>query len=191
MKRRKAIIRISMGAAGIALAAGGFEWYALNGRPDFVYLRNSRSLLAALSETILPRTDTPGAKDANVQDFIVKMVEYCTIRKEQNRFISGLKDMQAFCKGRYGKDFEHCTGGQQQEAMAHFEEKGRPYKGIAGKLSYRYIGRSFFTLLKEYTVEGYCTSQAGATQGLAYAYIPGSFQGCIPLQPGQKAWATN
>ena len=79
----------------------------------------------------------------------------------------------------------------QEAALLYFEQKGQPYKGTAGKLEARLTGRSFFRILKDYTVEGYCTSAAGATKGLAYLYIPGSFHGCIPLQPGQKGWATN
>ncbi|HLX67414.1 MAG TPA: gluconate 2-dehydrogenase subunit 3 family protein, partial [Puia sp.] len=61
---------------------------------------------------------------------------------------------------------------------------------IIGKAQEVYLGRSFFTTLKKYTVEGYCTSQAGATRGLSYLYVPGSFHSCIPLQPGQRSWAT-
>jgi len=71
-----------------------------------------------------------------------------------------------------------------------FEERGKNFKGILGKAQNRFLGKSFFTTLKEYTVEGYCTSEMGATRGLAYIHIPGKYLGCIPMQPGQKVWAT-
>ena len=51
-----------------------------------------------------------------------------------------------------------------------------------GKVQYRLLGKSFFSILKELTVEGYCTSKLGATQALTYVYIPGSFQGCIEYE---------
>jgi hypothetical protein len=49
----------------------------------------------------------------------------------------------------------------------------------------------FFALLKELTVLGYCTSELGATQGLAYLAVPGEYRGCVGLRPGQKSWATS
>ncbi|HAK76772.1 MAG TPA: twin-arginine translocation pathway signal, partial [Runella sp.] len=43
--------------------------------------------------------------------------------------------------------------------------------------------------MKELTVTGYFTSEIGATKALEYLPIPGRFEGCVPLKPGQKAWA--
>jgi hypothetical protein len=191
MNRRKAILRISLAGGAIAAAVGGYKWLSITKTPDLALADQNRDLIAALAETIIPATDSPGARDANVQDFIVKMIKDCTERKEQNRFISGLAEIQDFCRDRYGRLYQHCVEKEQEDALAYFEKKGQPLKGIAGKVEYRYMGRSFFAILKDYTVEGYCTSQPGATKGLAYLYIPGSFRGCIPLLPEQKAWATN
>jgi hypothetical protein len=44
-------------------------------------------------------------------------------------------------------------------------------------------------MMKGLTVTGYFTSEIGATQALEYLPIPGKFEACIPLKPGQKAWA--
>jgi len=191
MNRRKAIIRITLGGAGLATAFGGYKWYGMAKSPDVGYVAGNRELLAALAETIIPATDTPGATEAGVADFIVMMIRECTDRKNQNKFIDGLKDLQAYSKSKYGKDYQHCSAPEQEAVLTHFEQRDRPYGGIVGKVQNRYLGKSFFTILKEYTVEGYCTSEAGATRGLAYVNVPGSFKGCMPMTPGQKAWATN
>jgi Gluconate 2-dehydrogenase subunit 3 len=191
MNRRSAILRISIATLGAITAGATYKWWTLARRPDLDYLRQNPQLIAALAETIIPATGSPGAKAAGVQDFILKMITNCTPRKEQNSFIDGLKDLQTWCRHTYSLPFEECPANQQQATLARFEEKDKPYKGNAGKLESRLLGRPFFTILKDYTVQGYCTSQPGATQGLAYAYIPGHFSACIPLQPDQKAWATN
>ncbi|MGY0037942.1 gluconate 2-dehydrogenase subunit 3 family protein [Pedobacter sp. NJ-S-72] len=54
----------------------------------------------------------------------------------------------------------------------------------------KFLGIPFFIILKQLTVEGYCTSQTGATKGLAYDYIPRTFASCIPLTKNQRSWAT-
>ena len=191
MNRRKAIYRITIAGLGIAVGGTAYKWWTLARRPDLDYVRQHTQLIAALCETIIPASDTPGANDAKVQDFILKMIRDCTPRKDQNNFISGLESIQSHCRRAYGREYEHCTPSEQAAALALYEDRGKPYKGVAGKIEARLLGRSFFAILKDYTIQGYCTSQVGATKGLAYAYIPGSFNPCIPLQKGQKAWATN
>jgi hypothetical protein len=191
MNRRKAIFRISLGAAGLATAFSGYQWYDITKAPDIPYLRSQKALLSALAETIIPATDSPGAKEAGVGDFISLMVEECTELKAQNKFINGLKELQRYSKEHFGSTFEQCRPAEQASMLQYFEKTGKTWSGVFGKIQNRFLGRSFFATLKTYTVEGYCTSEQGATQGLAYVYVPGSFQGCIPLQPGQKAWATN
>jgi len=48
----------------------------------------------------------------------------------------------------------------------------------------------FFRVLKELTVVGFCTSEAGATKFLKYAANPGPFKGDVPYSQIGKAWAT-
>jgi hypothetical protein len=190
MNRRKAILRISLAGLGIASAGAVYKWWGLVKSPDTSYLSSNKDLIAALCETIIPATDTPGARDVGTQDFIIKMIRDCTTRKEQNNFIDGLRNIQSHCHSKFGQSYEHCSHEQQAAALNHFEEKAKPYNGKMGKIELRLMGRPFFAILKDYTTQGYCTSQQGATMGLNYVYIPGSFKGCIPLEPGQKAWAT-
>lgn len=191
MNRRKAIKYISLTGLGLVTAATTYKLWNMVHTPDLTWLRENRELLAALCDTIIPATDTPGAREAGVHDFLIKMVVDCTPRKEQNTFIAGLKDLQDHCRHTYGQPFEQSTAAQRQEALSRSESRDKPWSGLAGKLEDRILGRSFFALLREYTVYGYCTSRIGATQGMSYAYIPGSFSSCIPLKPGQKCWATN
>lgn len=191
MNRRKAITYISFTGLGLVTAGASLKWWNMFHSPDLSWLKQNRELLAALCDTIIPATDTPGAREAGVHDFLVKIVSDCTPRKEQNTFIAGLKDLQEHCRHTYDRPFEQCTAAQRQETLSRCETRDKPWSGLAGKLENRVLGRPFFTLLREYTVYGYCTSRIGATQGMAYAYIPGSFNGCMPLKPGQKCWATN
>jgi hypothetical protein len=189
MNRRKAILGIFLAGTGGIVAYSGLKWYDWHKTPDFEYLSNNKKLIAALADTIIPTTDTPGAKEAGVADFIIKFVKDCSDTRSANVFIDGLKEVEAFAFDRYAKEYAACSAKEQELILKHFETK--PTKNrIIGKIQKRLMGAPFFDLLKQYTVEGYCTSELGATKGLAYLYIPGSYKGCIPMQPGQKAWAT-
>ena len=65
---------------------------------------------------------------------------------------------------------------------------GREAQG-ARRATCRSYDESFFQILKDYTLAGYFLSEIGATQALAYERVPGGFQGDLPLEPNQKAWA--
>ncbi len=191
MKRRNAIGRILLIGGGSIAAYSGYKWWDWNKGPDLAYLEHNKDLIAALAESIIPATDSPGAKEAGVHEYIIVMVKDCTEKKAQNKFIDGLKELQRYCSFSFSKTFQQCSLQQQQQTLKHFEERGKSNNGIIGKVESRFFGQSFFATLKKYTAEGYCTSEAGATKGLSYLYIPGKYIGCTPLQRGQRSWATH
>lgn len=47
----------------------------------------------------------------------------------------------------------------------------------------------FFAIARDLTMLGYFTSEIGATQALQYVDVPGRYDGCIDLKPGQKVYA--
>jgi hypothetical protein len=48
----------------------------------------------------------------------------------------------------------------------------------------------FFALVRDLTLLGYFTSEIGATKAYEYLDIPGRYDGCVDLKPGQRVWAT-
>lgn len=188
MNRRRAIY-------GIALLGGvtgtvGFNWYHKK-YPTLDSLESLHPLLTELAETIIPATDTPGARDAQVADYIIKMVRDCTEHAAQNKFLAGLYDIDAYCYDHFGLPFINCNAAERIKALKYFEKDGTLWPGVLGKAQQKFLGAPFFATLKKYTVQGYCTSQLGATRALAYDYIPGKYQGCVQYEPKQKSWATN
>ncbi|TAH02717.1 MAG: gluconate 2-dehydrogenase subunit 3 family protein [Sphingobacteriales bacterium] len=187
--RRKLLKRGLLLGTGGAIAFGGFKWYDWHKTPDFTFLENNKELLNALSETIIPATDTPGAKEANIAEYIIIMIKDCTTKVSQNRFIDGVKAINKKAISKYDKPYARCTV-QQQTILLQQYASSKPFTGKLGKLEEKYLDKSFFYTLKELTVKGYCTSKTGATKGLAYQPVPGQYIGCQPVTPSQKAWAT-
>ena len=190
MNRRKAIRNILLTSGGAVAAGAGYKWVSLNRKPHIGELDNHKALLPELAETIIPRTNTPGAKEAGVGQFIYKMIVDCADRRTQNKFIYGLHDLEQHCQSKYGRSFVACGQDEREATLRHIEQTDKPYPGILGKVQHKFMGTPFFETLKTYTVMGYCTSMLGATQGLAYELVPGTFDACIPLKPGQRSWAT-
>lgn len=190
MKRRQAIANIFFIAGTAFVAIIGYEWYDLKKKPDLKVLPSYKALIAELAETIIPETDTPGAKSAKVEDFIILFITDCEDTKEQNSFLKGLTEIEAFAYKKHRLPFEKCLPHEKVAILQHFESKSSNWHPLISKARVKVFGRTFFNQLKDLTVIGYCTSEIGCKKGLAYDYMPITYEPCIPLLKHQKSWAT-
>ena len=191
MKRRTFIIGAPLITAGAILSYSTYKWINRNIDPDFKYLLQSKAVLASLADTIIPKTNSPSASECGVHEFIIKMIIDCTETKEQNTFIQGLKEVETYSKTTYKKSFSLCLESEQIAILNYFDQKDESLSGMAGKGQRKFLGKSFFFILKEYCIWGYFTSEQGATQALRYAHVPGHYTACERYTDGEKAWATN
>lgn len=190
MNRRTSLKNILLfGALGTA-SFSVFKWIKLNQPIDPAALQGKRELIAELVELIIPTTDTPGAKAAGVHDYIIGVMLNCKGAKEQEKFYNGLTDIEAYTADEYNQPFLKCTKDQKNAALKYAMDHGEYSNRILNKINNKLLGQPFFAALKELTVQGYCISRTGATEALAYDYIPGTFSACIPIQKNQKSWAT-
>jgi glucoside 3-dehydrogenase (cytochrome c) hitch-hiker subunit len=191
INRRSALYKIIFwGGLGV-FSFSGYNLFRYYGMPNLSIIEKNRPLIASLANTIIPETESPGASSVNVGDFIIKMLNNCTPRNTLNNFLQGLDSIENFCYANYYTSFANCTAEQKLEVLNKFENKQKRRGGIVGKIQKKILGNSFISILKEYTIKGYCTSKLGATQGLAYNSIPGKYIGCLNLKKNQKAWATS
>jgi Gluconate 2-dehydrogenase subunit 3 len=190
MNRRKAILSIFLIGGGATATFSGYKWYSIHKTPDLNYLDAHQPLVADLAETIIPATDTPGAKEAMVHVTVISMIKEAADRKTQNIFIDGLKEVEQYSNSHFSKSFSALAAAQQVEVVSHFRDAGKNYSGMIGKIKNKFAGKSFFHILKEYSTIAFCTSKSGATKTLAYDFIPGAYNSCMPMTHGQKSWAT-
>ncbi|SEB09214.1 Gluconate 2-dehydrogenase subunit 3 [Pedobacter hartonius] len=167
-----------------------FKWVDLNKSVAPGKLWEKRAIIAELAELIIPETDTPGAKAAGVDHYIIDVMISCNPVRQQHKFFSGLQDLEKYALDNFEKDFLKCNTNEKRQILQHFADHAEYSNRILNKINNKLFGQSFFSKLKNLTVEGYCLSRLGVTEGLAYDYIPGKFEACIPLQPNQKSWAT-
>lgn len=190
MHRRK-VLKVFGVLGGVSLLSGSAYLTFFNvDEPVKNYFSDHKDLLAELVECIIPETDTPGAKRANVHLFVIGLLENCSTKKEKSNFYNGLENMQSYCTLKYGTDFMNCTADQRIDAMTYFEGKGELGIGIIGKVRKKILGEPFFGLLKRYTIQGYCNSRLGATQNFRYDRIPVHYEPCIDYIPEQSSWST-
>ncbi len=189
MERKKFIKKLLLLGGGAVAAVSGIKGYNIFKSPDLDFLQRAIPLINELAETIIPQTDTPGAREAGVGEFIAFILKENASTPTQNRFIDGLKDLTVYAVTNHGAPYTECSAADKISILKHYEKKSLFLKGTAAKVEHKLLGDPFFTTLKKYTVLGFCTSKAGATRAFAYDAVPGRYEN-TDLTPGQKAWAT-
>lgn len=149
------------------------------------------ALVAEVAEIMIPRTDTPGAKDVGVPAFIDKMLKDVYPKDAQARFVAGLAEFEAQAKREHGRAFLELQPAQRAAMVTQVHGPAVKAEREAS-LPLDQRQRPFILVMKELTLLGYFTSEAGATKVLQYRPVPGAYQACVPVaQAGNgKTWAT-
>lgn len=128
----------------------------------------------ALAETIIPETDTPGAREAGVGDFIEFMLQEWYPAEDRERFVDGLASLHEYCNAQFGTRFAALDVAQQIDVVSTLME-GRSENFADG-------GKAFFEHAKQLTVFGYYTSEIGMTVERRYLPLPGRYDGAYPYE---------
>ena len=131
-----------------------------------------QKIVAEIAELIIPKTDTVGAKDVGVPAFIEMMLKDCYKAPEHQSFLEGLASMKKV-------KFLELNTDERRGVLKLLEQET---KKMTGKIT------PFWRLIKELTLLGYFTSEAGLKASFEYVQIPGKLE-LIKLKPNQKAYA--
>lgn len=116
---------------------------------------DDEQMLAELVEAIIPKTDSPGAKELNLHLFVMKMLDDCTSPEDQHKFTDGLKAAS------------ELKGKTLEEQQAYL--KALPEDDV------------FFKILKRRTVQGYKNSEYVMKNKLVYELVPGRYNGAAKI----------
>jgi hypothetical protein len=124
-------------------------------RPQ-VLTAHQLATVSALSELIIPQTDTPGAKAALVDRFIDSVLKDAP-PADRAKFLRGLDWMDARSKALFGRDVVSASPAQQGELLT---------KLAAEPSAEAAAGVDFFKAIKSMTITGYYTTEIGLMQEL-------------------------
>lgn len=138
------------------------------------------AFLDEIGETIIPTTDTPGAKAVGIGSFMVMMVKDTYNKEQQETFVNGLNSLRKEFKGEVGKSFVDASAEERTDYLNKLAKEAKEMKED---------GPIYFGMLKDLTVLGYFTSEIGATEALRYMETPGRWDPCVDYKKGDRAFA--
>ena len=177
-----------------------------------IFTPEDAAFLDEVAETLIPATDTPGAKEAGVGAFMTQYVSDCFDAEEQAVFREGMEALQAEAQEGFGKPFTDLTPEERQQMLQAAHEAAISQAGIVAEYEERReqsldIQPSadtaadelpadpdapqmhWFTPIQQLVLFGFFTSEVGATQVLRYEPVPGEYIGDLDYDGG-PAWAT-
>jgi len=206
MNRREAIQRVAMLVGGSVIGANLFlEGCTRSASKEVAGLfePTSTDLLGDLAEAILPKTSTPGAKEAGVGEFIPVMVRDCYTPADQKAFVNGLAEVDKRAKKEFGKKFQELSAEERFEFVVAYDKEAKEFQKERSEKQHALneaaeksgeepekLPNHFFHMLKQLTLTGFFTSEVGMTQALRYEKIPGRYDGNYPYKKGDRAWAS-
>ncbi len=128
MNRRDLIKSIALLTGGVVIGGEVFLTGCKTGaKTEAGFTAGNISLLDEVGETILPATSSPGAKAAQVGEFMKVFVNDCYTENEQKAFLSGIQELETACDKMHGKSFMECTPEQRSEFIMSLEKESKEY----------------------------------------------------------------
>ena len=215
MDRREALSRVALIFGGTIIGAEAF----LSGcKPtpaarEGLFAADDIALLDEVGDTILPTTaSSPGAKAAQIGNFMKTIVTDCYTEDDQRVFTEGITKLNDAAKKKYNNSFVQLTPEQRTEFLIALDKEAKDRGKEIGERQSKMTDEEkhqmalaknagtykrdakddphYFGMMKQLTVWGYFTSEVGATKALRYVAVPTRCEGCIPYKKGDKAWAT-
>jgi len=143
-------------------------------------------LVALIAETILPATDTPGAREAGVHEFIDLLLTDWMSAEERDRFLDGLTAFDTACHEETGSPFATLTPERRLAVLRPLDEAAVEARNARESDD---DPLPFFGSMKEMTLVGYYTSEVGMTRELQHRLVFQSFEGCVTVDHVGRAWA--
>lgn len=187
---RRSLIERMLLVAGAA-ATTGFSLPALaKGAAGPRYLEPAKfTLLSAVADTIVPKTDTAGAVEADVPGKFDALLKDWASPETRSQVMAALVEIDSLARDAKGKSFAALDAGTRHDLLAPYDVKSlkalpvAQKGGMASLMGFPNYANPGYGRIKELVVTLYYLSEPALTQELVYEHAPGEWKPSIPATP--------
>jgi hypothetical protein len=125
-----------------------------------------------LTATIIPSGITPGARDVSAHLFVLKMLDDCFSKEDQDKFLRGLQQLDNASRQTTGAAFLKTDPTQRASLLTALESQKLPDQDL----------NFFYAATKKLTIQAYTSSKYYLTKVQVYELVPGRWHGCVPVK---------
>ncbi|MEP7266567.1 MAG: gluconate 2-dehydrogenase subunit 3 family protein [Saprospiraceae bacterium] len=188
MNRRESLklsgLAIGMGISGSALISiiSACKQDISAGVNPSILSKDEFLFVEEIAETILPKSNTPGAKDAGVTTFIDHFISRIYTADQLKDFKLDLSVLQQKCQSQFNKALSKCSLEQKKEFVKSIEsDKYAPAVSIWGNPVHEGDELPFYKKLKSMILWGYFSSEKVGKEVLLYQQLAPDYQGCVDV----------
>lgn len=195
MDRRKALkftgriaIGTATGSAMMTLLQSCKQESRVDWTPDFLSI-DEAVFISTFVDTILPRTDTPGALDVKVDIFLDRVFAHIYDAEGQQKIRSEITKFNTNCQSEYGAPFADLSTSDKEKVLREAEENDGLYNiKVWGTAVGPKEDIGFYRNLKSMAIWAFFTSEEIGKNVLSYDPIPGGYHGCLPADDVGNRW---
>lgn len=149
--------RSTQGAAGRALSAAQLAF------------------VTALADTIIPKTDTPGAVEVGAPGFVDLLLAEWYSDEDRQHLLAGIDALDRNAAAATARSFAELDAAEREAFLATVERPTGPQPPIT-------TPEGAYARIKSAMLTGYLTSRPVAELLRTTPIIPGRFDGCVPVE---------
>lgn len=145
-------------------------------------------LLKQIVGAIIPEGEVPGALSLEADKFVWVMADDCLLPNDQDRFMLGISGFRDYVSQLGETPFEDMQENERSLMLGKVMEtevtdipEGSDGKPLFGPEHVKF----FLGLTKQWTITGYMQSQYIMTEKMPYSLVPGSYSGCLTIDPNE------
>ena len=192
MDRRTVIKNLALVIGGATLLPS-----CLKGSGNYIPLKHinitagQEKLVSDICETIIPKTDVPGAKELNLHVFVLKMLDDCYKKKDQQAIMKGMDEFNALVQKKYNQLFSDLSLKDREAVLTGIENSQKSKTGGSKPPARRFRPQkdmqappldAFYWAMKQQTIFAYTTSQFFMTKEIVYELVPGRYNPHFPVK---------
>jgi hypothetical protein len=171
MQRRQAVTSIAAGFGAIfTLPTWATNWRQESLKITHFLPTESAKTLAEIVETIIPETNTPGAKSLGIDKLIERIVKDCYDKPAQEQFTRGIALVDELAQKTNNQPFTACSTAQRLAILLQMSKSDD-----AGQ-------KKFYNMVRQMTIRGYTTSEYFMTKIEHFEFAPARFHGCVKVK---------
>ena len=180
-------VALLLGAATVPTLAGCKAMMGSDGSLDEAQMK----LLTAIADTIIPKTDTPGAAEVGVPKLISGMLKNWASPETQVKLAGAIDAI-----GKLGNDFAGLDAAKRKALLLKYDAEavnpGPPPTGKQNPLAMMMgppVMNPDYVQLKGLVINLYYASEIASTKELVYEHVPGKYVSSMPVTPETRPFA--
>jgi glucoside 3-dehydrogenase (cytochrome c) hitch-hiker subunit len=180
VNRREALKTAGFILGTSIIGANAFLSSCVNTKNTFILGHDELIFLNEFAETILPKTDSPGAKEADVASFMNTIVKDFYSTDEQNIFLAGIKDVNDLSDKKFNKDFIDLSFDEKKVILMELENEAKTH------YTRQKQGDHFYIMFKQLTIWAFLSSETVVKNAFIFSPLIAKYTGSIDYRSGDK-----